>query len=198
MAGDPRPQNRDAPNGEDKAPGDRPIGFAQSATLGTLRRVVAGVSWLFVIIPAALPYLYVRAFGVNVVFADAWEMIPIFRKWFHGQLTFADLYAQHVEHRMFFPRVAELSLGLLTRYNNVAEMYVIVSCFLITAAVLLLAFRGEIGLPLVYFVPVALLVFSFRQYQKHAVGVPDQLRLRPNIRCACAVSTTPLFEPRPS
>jgi hypothetical protein len=170
MAGDPRPQNRDAPNGEAKAPGDRPIGFAQSGTLGTLRGVVAGVSWLFVIIPAALPYLYVRAFGVNVVFADAWEMIPIFRKWFHGQLTFADLYAQHVEHRMFFPRGAELLLGILTRYNNVAEMYLVVSCFLVTAAVLLVAFRREIGLPLVFFVPVALLVFSFRQYENMLWG----------------------------
>jgi hypothetical protein len=28
---------------------------------------------------------------------------------------------------MFFPRGAELLLGLLTRYNNVAEMYLIVS-----------------------------------------------------------------------
>jgi hypothetical protein len=137
---------------------------------GTFGRIAAGVSWLFVLAPAALAYLYVRAFGVNVVFADAWEIVPIFRKWFHNQLTFADLYAQHVEHRMFFPRVAELSLGILTRYNNVAEMYVIVSCFLITAAVLLLAFRRDIGLSLVFFVPIALLVFSFRQYQNMLWG----------------------------
>src|SRR5215210_2990163 len=170
MAGEPRPQNRDAPNGDDKAPGGRPLGFAGSGRVSTFRHVVAGVSWLFVLIPAALPYLYVRAFGVNVVFADAWEMIPIFRKWFHGQLTFADLYAQHVEHRMFFPRGAELLLGILTKYNNVAEMYLIVSCFLVTAAVLLVTFRREIGLPLVFFVPVALLVFSFRQYQNMLWG----------------------------
>jgi hypothetical protein len=170
MAGEPRPQNRDAPNGDDKAPGGRPLGFAGSGRVGTFRHVVAGVSWLFVLIPAALPYLYVRAFGVNVVFADAWEMIPIFRKWFHGQLTFADLYAQHVEHRIFFPRGAELLLGILTKYNNVAEMYLIVSCFLVTTAVLLVAFRREIGLPLVFFVPVALLVFSFRQYENMLWG----------------------------
>jgi hypothetical protein len=130
---------------------------------GTFRRVVAGVSWLLVLIPAALPYLYVRAFAVNVVFADAWDMVLVFRKFSSGRLTFADLYAQHVEHRMFFPKGAELLLGLLTSYNNVAEMYVVVSCFLITAAVLLVAFRREIGLPLIFFVPVALLIFSFRQ-----------------------------------
>jgi hypothetical protein len=144
--------------------------FAGLGRIGTLSRITAGVSWLFILISAVLTYLYVGSFGVNVVFADAWEMVPIFRKWFHDQLTFADLYAQHLEHRMFFPRVAELLLGILTRYNNVAEMDVIVSCFLITAAVLLLAFRREIGLPLIFFVPIALLIFSFRQYENMLWG----------------------------
>ncbi|HET6658411.1 MAG TPA: hypothetical protein VFH16_00690 [Rubrobacter sp.] len=137
---------------------------------GTFRLILAVVSWLFVLIPAALPYLYVRAFGVNVVFADAWDMVLVFRKFSSGRLTFADFYAQHNEHRMFFPKGAELLLGLLTRYNNVAEMYVVVSCFLITAAVLLVAFRREIGLPLIFFVPVALLIFSFRQYENMLWG----------------------------
>jgi hypothetical protein len=170
MAGEPRPQNGGAPNDEGKPPRGRPMGFAELGRTGTFRRVVAGVSWFLVLIPAALPYLYVRAFGVNVVFADAWDMALVFRKFSSGRLTFADFYAQHNEHRMFFPKGAELLLGLLTRYNNVAEMYVVVSCFLVTAAVLLVAFRREIGLPLIFFVPVALLIFSFRQYENMLFG----------------------------
>ncbi len=180
MAEEPRQQNRDAPNNEDKPPRGRPMGVREGAMsressvalrrTGTFRRIIAIVSWLFVLIPAALPYLYVHAFGVNVVFADAWDMVLVFRKFSSGRLAFADLYAQHVEHRMFFPRGAELLLGLLTRYNNVAEMYLIVSCFLLTAAVLLLAFRREIGLPLIFFVPVVLLIFSFRQYENMLFG----------------------------
>src|SRR5918995_3756018 len=180
MAEKPRQQNRDAPNNEDKPSSLPPDGVRQGAVsrvasevlrrTGTFRLILAVVSWLFVLIPAALPYLYVRAFGVNVVFADAWDMVLVFHKFFSGRLTFADLYAQHNEHRMFFPKGAELLLGLLTRYNNVAEMYVVVSCFLITAAVLLVAFRREIGLPLIFFVPVALLIFSFRQYENMLWG----------------------------
>jgi hypothetical protein len=170
MAGEPRPQNGGAPNDEGKPHRGRLMGFAGLGRTGTFRGVVAGVSWLLVLIPAALPYLYVRAFGVNVVFADAWDMVLVFHKFFSGRLTFADLYAQHNEHRMFFPKGAELLLGLLTRYNNVAEMYVVVSCFLITAVVLLVAFRREIGLPLIFFVPVALLIFSFRQYENMLFG----------------------------
>src|SRR5215207_5482926 len=156
MAEEPRPQNGGAPNDEGKPPRGRPMGFAGLRRTGTFRCVVAGVSWLLVLIPAALPYLYVRAFGVNVVFADAWDMVLVFHKFFSGRLTFADLYAQHNEHRMFFPKGAEL--------------YVVVSCFLITAAVLLVAFRREIGLPLIFFVPVALLIFSFRQYENMLWG----------------------------
>ena len=170
MAGEPRPQNGGAPNDEGKPHRGRLMGFAGLGQTGTFRGVVAGVSWLLVLIPAALPYLYVRAFGVNVVFADAWDMVLVFHKFFSGRLTFADLYAQHNEHRMFFPKGAELLVGLLTRYNNVAEMYVVVSCFLITAVVLLVAFRREIGLPLIFFVPVALLIFSFRQYENMLFG----------------------------
>src|SRR5215211_1051473 len=170
MAEEPRPQNGGAPNDEGKPHRGRPMELAGLGRNGTSRRVVAGVSWLLVLIPAALPYLYVRAFGVNVVFADAWDMALVFHKFFSGRLTFADFYAQHNEHRMFFPKGAELLLGLLTRYNNVAEMYLIVSCFLITAAVLLVAFRREIGLPLIFFVPVALLIFSFRQYENMLFG----------------------------
>jgi hypothetical protein len=180
MAEEPRQQNRDAPNNEAKPSSLPPDGVRQGAVsrvasvalrrTGTFRLILAVVSWLFVLIPAALPYLYVRAFGVNVVFADAWDMVLVFRKFSSGRLAFADLYAQHVEHRMFFPRGAELLLGLLTRYNNVAEMYLIVSCFLVTATVLLLAFRREIGLPLIFFVPVALLIFSFRQYENMLFG----------------------------
>src|ERR687897_18750 len=170
MAGEPRPQNGGAPNDEGKPHRGRLMGFAGLGRTGTFRLILAVVSWLFVLIPAALPYLYVRAFGVNVVFADAWDMVLVFRKFSSGRLTFADLYAQHNEHRMFFPKGAELLLGLLTRYNNVAEMYVVVSCFLITAAVLLVAFRREIGLPLIFFVPVALLIFSFRQYENMLWG----------------------------
>ena len=60
-------------------------------------------------------------------------------------------------------------MGSLTRYNNVAEMYLIVSCFLITAAVLLLAFRRGLGCRS-SFVPVALLIFSFRQYENMLFG----------------------------
>ena len=194
MAGEPRPQNGGAPNDEGKPHRGRLMGFAGLGRTGTFRRVVAGVSWLLVPIPAVLPLTSTSA---------RWRQRRLRRRLGHGPrlpqvlqrwLTFADLYAQHNEHRMFFPKGAELLVGLLTRYNNVAEMYVVVGCFLITAVVLLVAFAG-IGLPLIFFVPVALLIFSFRQYENMLFGFQISFAFTPNVRCARALLAL-LLQPR--
>jgi hypothetical protein len=58
-----------------------------------------------------------------------------------------------------------LLLGVITKYNVVAEMYLIWVCFLITVVVLLLAFRISIKSEpmLLFFIPVSILVFSLEQ-----------------------------------
>jgi len=135
-----------------------------------LNRVVKLLPWLLILLPATIGFLYVRAFGVNVVYTDAWSMVPLFNKWAHGKLTLSDLYAQHNEHRMFFPEAVELLLGVATKYNNVAEMYLIEVCFLATLGILLLAFRSDTAPRLTLFIPVSLLVFSLMQYENMLLG----------------------------
>lgn len=109
--------------------------------------------------------LYVRAFGVSVVQRDAWSMVPLFDRWASGTLQVSDFFVQHFEHKSTFPEIAYLLLGIATKYNNVAEMYGIQVCLLVTLVVLLLAFRANnnSSLGLFLFVPVSLLIFSFRQ-----------------------------------
>src|SRR5215210_5416917 len=84
-----------------------------------LARTLGLVSCLLVLLPAVL-VVYVRAFGVSIVFGDAWAMEPLFDKWSSGTLRLSDLFNQHLEHRMFFPKGVQLLLGVVTRYNNVA------------------------------------------------------------------------------
>jgi hypothetical protein len=84
---------------------------------------IKALAYLLILLPAALGFLYVYLFGVNVVFGDQWFIVPLFDKLFAGELTISDLFAQHLEHRMFFPRIAMLLLGVATEYNNRAEMY---------------------------------------------------------------------------
>ena len=135
-------------------------------------RLVGLVSCLLVLVPAALALLYVRAFGVSVVIADAWPMTRLFDKWSSGTLHLSDLWVQHNEHRMLFPKGVELLLGGITQYDNVAEMYLIQGCFFVSLVVLMLAFRNSIATRswLLLFVPVSLLIFSLRQHQNMLFG----------------------------
>lgn len=130
-----------------------------------LDRIIRFVGYLLILLPAVSGFLYVYAFGVSVVRRDAWSMVPLFDRWSSGKLQVSDFFVQHFEHRSTFPELVELSLGILTQYDNVAEMYVIQICLLFTLVILFLAFRANIrsSWGLFLFVPISLLVFSFRQ-----------------------------------
>ncbi len=149
---------------------DQPKEARSAKKTKALDYAVVVTSCLLILLPAVLAWLYVRAFGVNVVFGDAWSVVRLFDEWSFGTLDVSDLFRQHLEHRMFFPKGVQLLLGLITSYDNVAEMYLIWVCFLITLVVLLLAFRDNTRPWLFLFVPVSLLVFSFRQYENMLWG----------------------------
>jgi len=128
------------------------------------------ISCFLILLPAVFAWLYVRAFGVSVVFFDAWSMVRLFDRWSSGTLSLSHLFAQHNEHRMFFPKGIELFLGGITNYDNVAEMYLVLACFVVTLIILLLAFRGSIRARLFLFVPISFLIFSFRQHENMLWG----------------------------
>ena len=130
----------------------------------TLDRVIRILLYLLVFLPAAFGFLYVRSFGVDVPYGDTWKLVDLFEKWSSGTLGVSDLWEQHYEHRVIFPRIVMLSLGAVTRFDNVAIMYLIQACFLATLVVLLLAFRKSVDLEriprLLLFAPIAFLVFN--------------------------------------
>jgi len=132
---------------------------------------------LVITLPVVLSFFFVKTYGVNVVFWDQWEIVPLFDKFFTGHLSFADLFARHNEHRIFFPRVVMLLLGVITHYNNVAEMYF--SWFLIVLAsyVLFTAYIRTFGCTegtLIKFIPVVWLLFSLRQWENLLWGFQIQ------------------------
>jgi hypothetical protein len=138
-------------------PKDQPLEKKVSAN------VIRAASYLLVLLPVALGFAYVHLFGVDVPHYDSWSMVPFFEKLSSGTLTVRDLFAQHNEHRIFFPRIAMLSLGTVTAFNNVAIMYLIQLCLLATSIALLLAFKSNIRANLLYFAPIPFLVFTWGQ-----------------------------------
>jgi len=134
---------------------------SERTPLGRRSRLSAGV---LILLPPTLGYLYVRLFGVNVVYGDEWRIASLFDKLASDELKLAHLWTQLNEHRIFIPKVVILSLGNLTKWNTVAVMYVTQTLFLVTLFVLFVAFDGSIRsrYQLLLFAPVSFLVFSLR------------------------------------
>jgi hypothetical protein len=126
--------------------------------------------FILIVLPAVLGFLYVHAFGVSVVYGDQWRMVAFFHQMQQGTLSLPDLFAEHNEHRIFFPRIAMLALGTATEWNNLAEMYLTQVCLLITLFLLLLIFKQNVKATLFLFVPIAFLVFSLRQSLNMLLG----------------------------
>ena len=62
--------------------------------------------------------------GITVPFWDQWGgIVPLFEKGYAGTLTFSDIWAPHNEHRMFFPLIIMLTLGFLTDWGIIYELY---------------------------------------------------------------------------
>jgi hypothetical protein len=51
-------------------------------------------SYLLMVLPGALAFLYVRLFGVNVPYWDQWWIVTLFEKLNAGSLHMSDLWSQ--------------------------------------------------------------------------------------------------------
>lgn len=130
---------------------------------GRLSRLTGKIPYLLMLLPVLVAALYVQRYGVNAPYNDGLTLIPLLEKFLAGELRFEDLAAQHNEHRIFFPRIAFILLGLATGFNDVATMYSILACLLVTSATLLLVFRRTASASLWLFVPVPFLIFNLGQ-----------------------------------
>ena len=81
---------------------------------------------LLILAPPLLIGLLIFRDGVDVPVMDEWDgTAPLFEKMADGSLGFGDFFAQHNEHRIFFPRLIFFTLGRLTHWNIRAELWVI-------------------------------------------------------------------------
>ena len=78
---------------------------------------------LFYLIPFAFLLWFVTSFGVNVPYADQWEMVPLFQNIISGKATFQLFFAQQNEHRILFPKLIISALALLSGWNIQLELY---------------------------------------------------------------------------
>jgi hypothetical protein len=126
------------------------------------------VPYLAILAPFVAALLYVRAYGVNVFYADEWDLVPLLRESTRGTLGIADLLVHHNGHVYLFPWGLTLLLGGLTGYDTVPLMYVVAFCLLATSLAVFYAYAKSVGrspLACLLFLPVPLLLLSFRQHE---------------------------------
>jgi hypothetical protein len=126
-------------------------------------------------IPVLLYYWYIATYGVNVLYWDEWDIyLHIYDRFQSGTLSFADLFAQDNEHRLFFPRIIFLLLGSISNFNTVANMYFSAHLLVFTFAIIFYSYIRFFGFSeksLLGFLPVPYLLFSFIQFENTLWGV---------------------------
>ncbi|URD51513.1 hypothetical protein [Chroococcidiopsis sp. CCNUC1] len=88
------------------------------------------------LIPPTVTLCFIAFFSVNAPLGDQWDLVSLFEKVLTGKADFEDFFAQHNEHRTFFPKLIFVGLALISNWNIKYELYF--SVFLVGMTFLLL------------------------------------------------------------
>lgn len=72
--------------------------------------------------PLVLLVYFTIKYASNFPFWDQWELVPLLSNFYERTLTFADLWKQHNEHRILFPRIIMIALAVITHWNIYYEI----------------------------------------------------------------------------
>ncbi len=144
--------------------------------------IVTSICILLLVLPPLSLLCYIRAFGVNIIFWDDWEKVALVQKTLNGTLSFSDLFAQHNEHRMPFPDLVMIVIEILTQYNMVAVMFFSWILICLTSLLIFFLYRRQFywsNYPrlMLIFLPVSLLLFSFKQWESILWAITSQIYL---------------------
>ncbi len=98
----------------------------KNANVGVMRmsRAVSVAATCVALILPILIGLAILATAVDVPFWDEWEWVDLIYRAHLGTLQLADIWAQHSEHRLFFPQLIVLALDKFGGWSQVREQLV--------------------------------------------------------------------------
>ena len=125
-----------------------------------------------IVVPVLFICYYVYKYGYPVPYWDQWSLVGFLQKFHNHTLTLGDLWAQHNEHRIFFPKIVMILLASVSGWNIFLELCVsiilaCISLFLLFS--LVNDTHGKKGNALLKIV-ISLLVFSTAQYENWLWG----------------------------
>jgi len=115
-------------------------------------------------LPALLFFIFVVSYGVNVPIWDDFNLIPLLHKTAHGQLTLADLWAQHNENRVFFPNLIWIAASMLF-HENLKVIMIVDAAAMIGSGVLFYRVWRRSGGSAWIAVPASFLYFTLFQHE---------------------------------
>ena len=137
--------------------------------------------WLVVLLvlsPVILEAIYIKIFGVNVLFWDQCKFVPYIEKLYTNNISFYDLLQQDNEHRPFFPRLIMLFLAYISNYNNIYEMYFSWILALFILLLVFLMYKDSFGTStktMMNFLPISFIIFTLRQFENILWGLQLQV-----------------------
>ncbi|MFA5251639.1 MAG: hypothetical protein WC454_03525 [Phycisphaerae bacterium] len=129
-------------------------------------------------LPAVFTFYYVYKFGLRVPYYDQWEIVPQLEKMYNHTLTLADVWRQHNEHRLFFPKSLMFFLAWLSNWNLFfelcANMVIAAFTFLFLLSILCSTTKTASFWLKMFF---SLMVFSMVQWENWSWGWQMQIFL---------------------
>lgn len=131
------------------------------------------------VLPFILLGMMFIKFSTNVPFMDQWALVPLLEKLHNGTLGFQDLWAQHNEHRIFFPKIIMLVLAKFTNWNIYFELAINIILGLLIYIIVLNSILNtkEITNPLIICFLSSLFIFSLVQWENWTWGWQIQIFL---------------------
>ncbi|MDR2191618.1 MAG: hypothetical protein LBO62_01885, partial [Endomicrobium sp.] len=140
--------------------------YAFKGLFANHKKLILLLAALLAAIPAIRCFLFIQQFGVNMLWADEWELPYFFEEIRRQGLSFSALFAQHNEHRMFFPKLLSLANMYLFDYDSKIAMY----CsyiFLFSGWLVLVKYikdiKNSVFLKYISVLAVSVLCFNLRQ-----------------------------------
>ena len=127
------------------------------------------------IIPIIYLIYMVTKYTVDLPSWDEWYFIPLFEKMFTHSLTFQDLWSQHNEQRLIFPRIIMLAIAQFTgwnlKYETALNASLGIGIFLALASFLRREAKKFQKYSIYWILPtLSFLVFSLNQYENWLWG----------------------------
>jgi len=120
---------------------------------------------IIIFLPLVFVFFFLCKFGVTIPTGDQWELVPMLEKLHNNTLTSADLWSQHNEHRIIFPRILMLLLARLSNWNISLELCTNMVLAAFTLLFLLSMLRSTSEIPPLWLKCLfSLMIFSMVQW----------------------------------